>query len=85
MMGAHAGAADEPSFATTALCMVLIVYCGVLFLPLSCLTGYHIHIISNGETTKEQKTLPHHPLTEPLPVFLTPARTRPTGGREEDL
>jgi len=34
-------------------CMLLMAYCGVLFLPLSCLTGYHMYIISAGETTKE--------------------------------
>jgi cyanate permease len=35
----------NPSLSTFAFCMVLVGYCGLLFLPLSCLTGYHIHII----------------------------------------
>jgi len=33
--------------------IMLIGYCGVLFLPLSCLASYHFYIISVGETTKE--------------------------------
>jgi len=33
--------------------MLLMGFCAVLFLPLSCLTGYHLYIISVGETTKE--------------------------------
>jgi len=34
--------------------MGLMGYCGFLFLPLSCLASYHLFIISNGETTKEE-------------------------------
>eukprot|EP00658_Telonema_sp_P-2_P009576 TRINITY_DN13574_c0_g1_i1.p1 TRINITY_DN13574_c0_g1~~TRINITY_DN13574_c0_g1_i1.p1 ORF type:complete len:225 (-),score=60.17 TRINITY_DN13574_c0_g1_i1:38-712(-) len=32
----------------------LMVYCGVIFLPLICLASYHCQIAANGETTKEE-------------------------------
>lgn len=32
----------------------LMIYCGVVFLPVLCLTSYHVNIISSGQTTKEE-------------------------------
>jgi len=32
----------------------LMIYCGIVFLPVLCLTSYHVNIISSGVTTKEE-------------------------------
>jgi len=32
----------------------LMIYCGVVFLPVLCLASYHCNIISSGQTTKEE-------------------------------
>jgi len=47
-MGATDASAESP------VTLVLMIYCGLIFLPVSCLTGYHGVIISSGETTKEE-------------------------------
>ena len=47
-LGSTGAAGESP------ITLVLMVYCGLIFLPVSCLTGYHGVIISSGETTKEE-------------------------------
>lgn len=39
---------------TSAVCVALMVYCGVIFIPMVCLSGYHCQIVASGETTKEE-------------------------------
>jgi len=40
--------------ASAPVALGLMIYCGVVFLPVFCLLAYHMNIISSGQTTKEE-------------------------------
>ncbi len=42
------------TIADAPLSFVLVVYAALVAVPVSCLSGYHIYIVSHGETTIEQ-------------------------------
>jgi len=47
-------AGEHASVHQSAVCVLLMVYCGIIFIPLVCLSGYHCSIVASGETTKEE-------------------------------
>lgn len=42
------------TIANAPVALGLMIYCGVVFLPVVCLASYHCNIISSGQTTKEE-------------------------------
>eukprot|EP00656_Telonema_subtile_P044621 TRINITY_DN5087_c0_g1_i1.p1 TRINITY_DN5087_c0_g1~~TRINITY_DN5087_c0_g1_i1.p1 ORF type:complete len:408 (-),score=72.21 TRINITY_DN5087_c0_g1_i1:257-1480(-) len=42
------------TIANAPVALGLMIYCGVVFLPVMCLASYHCNIISSGQTTKEE-------------------------------
>jgi len=47
------------TIANAPVALGLMIYCGVVFLPVLCLLSYHINIISTGQTTKEEVKRTH--------------------------